>query len=107
MKNERKDELLSIINKSGSQNDIKAKRLVEEVIFLEEQMEQLKAMPFIEVNQKNPVQQRPTKASAMYIKLLQQYNNSLRLLFRLSGDIGESDEESPLRKWVKSRKELQ
>ena len=107
MKNERKDELLSIINKSGSQNDIKAKRLVEEVIFLEEQMEQLKAMPFIEINPKNPVQQRPTKASAMYIKLLQQYNNSLRLLFRLSGDIGESDEESPLRKWVKSRKELQ
>lgn len=103
----RKEELLKIINKAGSQNDIKAAQLVDEVIFLEEQMVELKKLPFINVNPKNPMQQKATPASKQYKEFLQQYNNCLRLLFRLSGDMGETEEESPLRKWVKSRKELQ
>jgi hypothetical protein len=39
--------------------------------------------------------------------MLQQYNNSMRLLLRIAGDLGESEEISPLRKWVKSREEMQ
>ena len=35
--------------------------------------------------------------------LAQQYNNSMRLLLRIAGDLGESEEISPLRKWVKER----
>lgn len=104
---ERKEELLKIINKAGSQNDIKAAQLVDEVIFLEEQMIELKKLPFINVNPKNPMQQKATPAAKQYKEFLQQYNNCLRLLFRLSGDMGETDEESPLRRWVKGRKELQ
>ncbi len=103
----RKEELLKIINKAGSQNDIKAAQLVDEVIFLEEQMVELKKLPFINVNPKNPMQQKATPASKQYKEFLQQYNNCLRLLFRLSGDMGETEEESPLRRWIKGRKELQ
>jgi hypothetical protein len=103
----RKEKLLKIINKAGSQNDIKAAQLVDEVIFLEEQMVELKKLPFINVNPKNPMQQKATPASKQYKEFLQQYNNCLRLLFRLSGDMGETEEESPLRRWIKGRKELQ
>jgi hypothetical protein len=39
--------------------------------------------------------------------MLQQYNNSMRLLLRIAGDLGESEEISPLRKWVKSREGMQ
>ena len=103
----RAEELIQIINKSGSQNDIKAKQLIEEIIFIENQLVELKKLPFITFNPNNPVQQKTTPASKQYKELFQQYNNSLRLLFRLSGDMGESEEESPLRRWVKGRKELQ
>lgn len=103
----RKEELLKIINKTGSQNDIKAAQLIDEIVFIEEQLTELKKLPFIAVNPKNPMQQKATPASKQYKELLQQYNNSLRLLFRLSGDMGETEEESPLRKWLKGRKELQ
>ena len=103
----RKEELLQIINKVGSQNDIKAGQLIDEIIFIEEQLVELKKLPFINVNPKNPMQQKVTPASKQYKELLQQYNNSLRLLFRLSGDMGETEEESPLRRWIKGRKELQ
>lgn len=105
---ERKEELLQLICKNGSNNDIKARQLVDEIIFVEEQLVYLKTLPFININPKNPMQQKTTPAAKQYKELLQQYNNSLRLLLRLSGDMGgESEEESPLRQWLRSRKELQ
>lgn len=104
---ERKEELLQLICKNGSNNDIKTRQLVDEIIFVEEQLVYLKTLPFININPKNPMQQKTTPAAKQYKELLQQYNNSLRLLLKMSGDIGESEEESPLRRWAKSRKELQ
>lgn len=103
---DRREELLNIINKSGSQNDIKATQLVDELVFIEEQLVELRKLPFIAINPNNPMMQKATPASKQYKELLQQYNNSLRLLLRMAGDLGESEEESPLRKWVKSRKEF-
>ena len=103
---DRKTELLSLL-KGGEQDDIKARRLIDEIVFLEERMEELKRYPFIAVNPKNPALQKPTAASKQYKEFLQQYNNSMRLLLRLSGDIGgEIEEESPLRQWIRSRKDL-
>ena len=101
----RKQELVEIIKKTGDQNEIKAKRLIDEIIFIEEQLDQLKKLPFISVNPKAPTMQKVTPASKQYKELLQQYNNCLRLLFRIAGDFGEGEEESPLRTWAKKRKE--
>lgn len=103
---DRKTELLSLL-KDGKQDELKARQLIDEIVFLEQQMVHLKSYPFIAVNPKNPMQQKPTAASKQYKELLQQYNNSLRLLLRITGDIGEGEEESPLRMWIKTRKELQ
>lgn len=102
----RREELIDIICRHDSSNLIKAEQLIDEVVFIEKQLVELKKLPFISVNPKNPMQQKVTPAAKQYKELLQQYNNSLRLLYRLSGDMGEVEEESPLRKWVKSRKEL-
>lgn len=101
---DRKTELYSLLKK-GSQDEMKARQLIDEIVFLEQKMKELKKHPFIAVNPKNPAQQKPTAASKQYKELLQQYNNSLRLLLRITGDIGgNEDEESPLRAWLKSRK---
>lgn len=103
----RKEELEKIVFKQGSDNEIKAVQLIEEIIFLEERMKELRKLPFIFVDQNNPMIQMATPAAKQYKEILQQYNNSMRLLFKITGDLGESEEESPLRKWVKSREELQ
>lgn len=105
---ERKEQLLAIISKSGLQGDnvTKACRLIDEICFMEDQLIELRKLPFININPKNPMQQKATPASKLYKETMQQYNNSLRLLFRISGDLGGDDEdESPLRKWVRERKE--
>ena len=102
----RKEDLQKIVFIDGSENDIKAVQLIEEIVFLEEQMAYYRSLPQIKVNSKNPEQQRATPASKLYKEALQQYNNSLRLLFRITGELGEAEEDSPLRKWAKSREDI-
>lgn len=103
---DRKEELISLIKTTGIDNDIKASQLIDEIVFIEEQLRELKKYPFIAVNPKNSMQQKSTPAAKQYKELLQQYNNSLRLLFRLSGDLGKDDQEdSPLRAWARARTE--
>ena len=103
---ERKKALLEIIKKTGNDNDIKAEQLIDEIIFLEKQLQELKKLPFLRVNPKNRAIQEETAASRQYAKLEPKYVDALRLLFRLTGDLnGETEEESPLRQWAKARKE--
>lgn len=83
----------------------KARFLVEEVLFIEARLAELRRLPFLKVDQANPMRQKATPAAKQYKELLQQYNNSLKLLFRISGDDAEAEGESPLRAWLKSRKE--
>ena len=79
----RRNELLGLLGE-----DVKASQLVDEIVFIEGRLEELRKLPFIAVNPKNPAQQKATPASKQYKELLQQYNNSLRLLYHLSGDLG-------------------
>ena len=102
----RKEELEKIVYKEGSDNDIRASKLIEEIIFQEDQMAYYRSLPQIKFDKNQPDRQKATPAAKLYKECLQQYNNSLRLLFRITGDIGEAEEESPLRKWAKRREDI-
>ena len=54
--------------------------LINEVIYLEEQMKYLKTLPFINVNPKNLTQQKTTPASKQYKEFSQSYMNAIRIL---------------------------
>lgn len=71
--------------------------LLEEKAFLETRLEELRKLPFIKVNPKNPVQQKTTPAGKQYKELLQQYINLIKALERLSEN---ENEISPLREWL-------
>ena len=75
------------------------KNIIDEVIFLEEQLQELKKLPLIKVNPENPSQQKATPAAKQYKEFLQQYNNLIKLLFSVSGQ-DEKSETSPLRMWA-------
>lgn len=98
--NKRKNELLKMLD-----NDIVYLPLVDDVIFLENQLSQLKKLPFIKVNPNNQTQQKATPASKQYKELLQQYLNCIKVLARATGQ-DLDDEESPLRKWVKEKQNV-
>lgn len=99
----RKDELLKIIYKDGYKEG--AAELVEEIVFIENNLSKLRKLPFISVNPRNLAQQKATPAAKQYKELLQQYTNCLKVLFRLTGE-NEYDAESPLRAWARARTQI-
>jgi hypothetical protein len=74
-------------------------RLIDEIVFLEFQLQTLKEYPFISVNPKNPAQQRTTYAAKQYKDLLQQYNNCIKILLGVLNKI-ETGDTSPLREYL-------
>lgn len=99
----RKEELLSLFGDDDGAK-IKYENLIDRIIFLEQRLEFLETVPHTKIHPKNPELQKSLPAGREYISKLQQYTNCLKELSRATG-IDESDEESPLRKWVKSRVE--
>ena len=77
--------------------------LIDHIVFLEKQLSELKQLSFIEVNPKNPMQQRPTPAAKQYKELLQQYNNCIKILLSAAQKT-EGEETSPLREYLKKIK---
>lgn len=102
----RKEELEKLVFKENSGNDVKAGKLIEEIIYIEDELETLRKLPKIKVHPKKPELQKPTPAAKLYKEYFQQYINALKLLLSIAGDLGESEEVSPLRKWVKNREEF-
>ena len=96
----RRDELIAIIPEESLEL---VTSVIDDVIFLEGRLEELKKLPFIEINSKNPMKQRSTPASKLYKEFLQQYINCIKMIEyviykekRLEGDEAEV---SPLREW--------
>lgn len=100
----RKEELIKVFEQIDDTKDV-IMPMIDDVVFLEDQLQQLRKLPFIRVNPKDPAQQKLTPAAKQYKELLQQYNNCVKILTSvLRKDVPE--EESPLRAFVNARKEL-
>lgn len=99
----RKEELLALL-KQDENSGTKAilDQLIDEILFLEDQLTKLKKLPFLKVHPSNPNLQKATPASRQYKELLQQYTNCIKVLISSCGKDSE-DANSILRKWAKSR----
>lgn len=92
----RKDELLKLI----TVNTEIVTPLIDEILFIEGQLLYYRSLPQINVNPKNPMQQKATPAAKLYKEMLQQYINCIKVLARATGQDADN-EESPLRKWAR------
>lgn len=75
-------------------------RLIDEAVFLEGQLTELKKYPFIKFHPKNPNLQKITAAGKQYREYLQTYTNIIRALERTLAN-EETETESPLRQFLK------
>lgn len=92
----RREELLKLTN------DPTITPLIEKMLFLENELEKLEKLPMIKVHPENPEIQKSTPAAKLYKEFLQQYTNIIKVISRATAD-ENNEEESPLRRWVKSR----
>lgn len=90
----RKEELLKLLN-----NDITYIPLVNEMVYLEDQLDELRELPKIKIHPSDPTKQKTTPAAKLYKEYLQQYTNIVRILMKATG-ADETEEESPLRRWM-------
>ena len=104
--NNRREELIKIIPDDSLEL---VTSVIDDVIFLEERLTELKKLPFIEINPKNPMKQRNTPASKLYKEFLQQYINCIKMIegviYRDKRLEGDQVEDSPLRKWFRENAE--
>ena len=96
----RRDELVAIIPEDSMEL---VSSVIDDVVFLEDRLAELKKLPFIQVHSQDATKQRSTPAAKQYKEFLQQYINCIKVIEgviykdkRLEGDEAE---ESPLRKW--------
>lgn len=99
----RQDELIALIPEDSKEL---VADIVDEAVFLEAKLVELKKLPFIQVHPDDPALQRSTPASKQYKEFLQQYVNCIKVLegviYRDKRLEGDEVEESPLRKWFKT-----
>ena len=74
--------------------------LIDEAVFMEEQLAELKKFPFIKVHPDNPQLQKITAAGKQYRDYLQTYTNIIDKLCKVYGK-DDTEEESPLRAFLK------
>ena len=93
----RKEELLKAIENNGILIPV-----IDEIVYLEEELEKLRKLPQIIVHPSDPTRQKATPAAKMYKEKVQQYSLLIKILLKATG-ADEVEEESPLRKYLKSR----
>ena len=97
--NERKIELMKLFEGCDDLKDVLIP-LVDEIVFLEGQLEKLRRLPFIRINPEDISQQKATPASKQYKEMLQQYNNCIKTLTGILRK-DATEEESPLREFMR------
>lgn len=92
----RKEQLKKLINI----NSELVEQLIDELLFMEKQLEYYRSLPQIKIDNDCPERQKTTAAAKLYKETLQQYTNVIKVIAKTTGqDI--DNEESPLRKWAK------
>lgn len=73
-------------------------RLLDDVVFLEEQMESLRKLPFVNVHPKNPAMQKTTSAAKLYKECSQSYMNAIRILCSILHKVESSAQDELLKR---------
>ena len=89
----RYDDLMGIVDNDN------LKPLIEQMVFLEEQLERLRKLPMIRVCPTDNTKQKTTPAAKLYREYLQQYTNVVKVFLSVTTNEEGDNEESPLRAW--------
>ena len=100
----RKEELLKVFEQVEDTKGI-IMPMIDDVVFLEDQLRELRKLPFLRINPQDPSMQKPTPAAKQYKELLQQYNNCVKILTSVVRK-DTPEEDSPLRAFLMARKDM-
>lgn len=99
---DRKEELLKAFEEVDEGIKDIVVPMIDDVVFLEEQLRDLRRLPLLRIHPTDPTKQQATPAAKMYKEFLQQYNNCIKILCGVLNRNG-AEEESPLRAFLNGR----
>ena len=73
-------------------------RLIDEVVYYEEEMTRLRELPWVAVNPKNPAIQKETAAAKVYKGVASHYMNAIRILLNVLRKVESSAQDDLMRK---------
>jgi len=94
----RREELNEIFKDIDDNERKLISKLLDEIVFLEEQMINLKKVPFISINPKNSNLQKVTSAAKIYKECSQSYMNAVRILLNTLRKVESSAQDELLKR---------
>ena len=101
--NTRKADLLAALNEIDENRAIILRPVVDEIIFLEGQLDALKKLPFIKTHPARPELQKQTEAARQYVKLNASYLQAVKVLCSSMNKGALEDDDSPINRFLQSR----
>lgn len=95
---DRRKELDNIFKDVDENEKELVSNLLDEIVFLESQMSELKKLPFIKINPKNPTLQKVTPAAKLYKECSQSYMNAIRILVNILRKVESTAQDELLKK---------
>ncbi len=94
----RRDHLNEIFSNVDENEKALIGPLIDEVVSLEEQMMELRKLPFIKVHPKNPEIQKTTPAAKLYKECSQSYMNAMRILINVLRKVETSAQDELMKR---------
>ena len=98
---DRKEELLNCFKDVSEEKRLIVNNLIDEFLFLEAQLAELRKKPMIKTHPKDKQRVKPTHVAKLYKEFLQQYDNTAKILLSLFKK-NEEKEKSPLRIYLEN-----
>ena len=95
----RREELLNCFKDVSEEKRLIVNNLIDELLFLEEQLKALRKKPMIKTHPKDPKKIKATESAKLYKEFLQQYTNAAKILLSLHKNNDEKT-QSPLRAYL-------
>ena len=97
-KGSRLEELNEIFRNVDEDEKKLVDKLIDEVIYYESQMEELKKLPFISVHPRYPEKQKVTAAARLYKEYSASYMNAIRILLNILRKVESQAQDDLLRR---------
>ena len=94
----RREELSKIFENIDENEKQLVDRLLDEVVFLEEQMIELRKLPFVRINPNDASMQKTTPAAKLYKECTQSYFNAMRILLNTLRKVESSAQNELLKR---------
>jgi len=99
----RKDEILKLLNGQSEKSIKVIEEIIDDFVYLEEQLKELRALPKILVNKENPALQKLTPAAKLYKEYLVQYSNLVKIILSAVEEEVTEEDESVISQFFKNQ----